>query len=423
MSRILPPHPNLEHLKKEAKALLKGQQRGDCRVCPTLRLLRRFSKSDDEAILSADLALHEAQYALAMDYGWKSWRELQKQVLSLQEDSNCESDARPGAFVLDGVPAGRANTLRFAQACQMSLEYCGGDCDYTTIMGDSGLAFILQADSKHTPWGKPVDQLDIGWWPLDMWGALLRLDFVGKVAGVELRALQCVTEYEYNADAAATYRQYFQTPVLESLQAGRPPIAVVVDVWVVTGYDDGDPPLLGQKSCSDIRQRKRMDKYPWRVIIPGQSIQPMNRAKADFAALEFAVALGRDELPADVPAQMSSGQKSFTLWTSLLRDPQRWGAHFYHANVVGHLRLNRQSAGAYLRTMAERHSQTVASHLLAAAAIYDDVITELNKADISKEVMASVNGRETLAKQVEQIAKLEVKAVKHLEITLKILKQ
>ncbi|MHC4983708.1 MAG: MSCRAMM family protein [Planctomycetota bacterium] len=76
MSRSLPSDPSLVQLKKQAKDLLKAHGRGDRKCCKTLRLLRRFADAGEQEILAADLALHEAQFALAMDYGFKSWAEL-----------------------------------------------------------------------------------------------------------------------------------------------------------------------------------------------------------------------------------------------------------------------------------------------------------------------------------------------------------
>ena len=57
MSRDLPPNPNLEHLKKQAKALLA-----------TLRQQ------------NADATLVDAQHALARDYGFPSWPKLKAHV-------------------------------------------------------------------------------------------------------------------------------------------------------------------------------------------------------------------------------------------------------------------------------------------------------------------------------------------------------
>lgn len=421
MTRILPPHPNLDHLKNEAKALLKSHKAGELAAYKTLRLLHRFRDSSDEQILAANLALHETQFALAMDYGFKNWEDLREHVLSLEPDANFEVEPLPGVFLLENPPAGRSNINRFAHAFQMLFSYCGQACDYTTVMGDSGLAFILQADTKHTAWGKPVDQLDIGWWPLDQWGAMMRVGFVGKAAGISLRFLP-FNDDEYRADAAESYRRRFHTAVIETLHSGRPPVAVWRDVYLVAGYDDGKPPLLGQCSCLPGHKIERLKGYPWRVVVPGQPIKPIDRLQADVEALNFAVAVVRDRLGRTAPPNKCSGQKSFALWTRLLRDSDHWGAHFYHANVVGHLHINRQSAGPYLRAMAERHKGAAASHLLAAANTYGNVLKALAEADTSKQIMSSPEGREKLAEMVDKIAALEVTAADEMEKALAVIK-
>ena len=80
MTPSLPPDPSLRFLKEQAKDLLKAHKAGDSAVCDVLRRLHRFAKGTDEAILAADIALKEVQFALAMSYGFKSWGELRKHV-------------------------------------------------------------------------------------------------------------------------------------------------------------------------------------------------------------------------------------------------------------------------------------------------------------------------------------------------------
>lgn len=72
MTRSLPERPSLENLKKQAKNLLKSHNSSDPGACTLLKRLHRFSRSTDQQILSSELSLAEAQYALAMDYGFPS---------------------------------------------------------------------------------------------------------------------------------------------------------------------------------------------------------------------------------------------------------------------------------------------------------------------------------------------------------------
>ena len=81
MTRSLPTAPNLEHLKKQAKDLQKSHRNGNPECCEVLKLLHQFSELSEEEIISSNLSLNEAQLALALDYGFKSWGDLKKYVL------------------------------------------------------------------------------------------------------------------------------------------------------------------------------------------------------------------------------------------------------------------------------------------------------------------------------------------------------
>ena len=76
MPRFLPDHPNVETLKKEAKALLKSHRNGDRSACQVLKGLHRFEALSDGQILESKVSLVEMQFALAVDYGCKSWEQL-----------------------------------------------------------------------------------------------------------------------------------------------------------------------------------------------------------------------------------------------------------------------------------------------------------------------------------------------------------
>jgi hypothetical protein len=80
MPRSLPPRPNLDQFRHQARDILNAHRRGDAAACPVLRLLPRFASASDSAILSAPLTLGNAQHALALDYGYASWRELKERV-------------------------------------------------------------------------------------------------------------------------------------------------------------------------------------------------------------------------------------------------------------------------------------------------------------------------------------------------------
>lgn len=80
MPQPLPPRPNLDHLRNEAKALLKSHRQGNRVVCETLRNIARLASLPDDSILTTSVSLQEAQHALANAYGFKGWKELRDEV-------------------------------------------------------------------------------------------------------------------------------------------------------------------------------------------------------------------------------------------------------------------------------------------------------------------------------------------------------
>lgn len=88
MVKFLPAGPSLEFLKKEAKKLFAAHKRGDKSVCATLKAHHRFKDVPDAEILGAKLTLQEAQHALALGYGFKSWKELAEYVKLKEAEMN-----------------------------------------------------------------------------------------------------------------------------------------------------------------------------------------------------------------------------------------------------------------------------------------------------------------------------------------------
>ena len=76
MATVLPPKPHLDHLKKQAKDLLKSFQSGDSQICASVQqYLPRFSR------LSPDgFTLHDAQHVIARQYGFDNWPALRQAV-------------------------------------------------------------------------------------------------------------------------------------------------------------------------------------------------------------------------------------------------------------------------------------------------------------------------------------------------------
>lgn len=156
MTNSLPARPSLENLKKQAKTLLKSHHSGDPNVCAILRRLNRFARLSDQQILSSELALAEAQYALAMDYGFPSWSALKDAVIGHENDArflhlqcgdtsaeNLRRSGVPGkvsvwydAFTGGAVPEGVSDEEWFALRASASLDR------FDTL--ESGISFFKE---------------------------------------------------------------------------------------------------------------------------------------------------------------------------------------------------------------------------------------------------------------------------------------
>jgi hypothetical protein len=76
-TKRLPPRPNLEHLKHQAKDLLNGCRSGDLSALQRIREFHpRFNGLTDSAIRAAAYTLNDAQLTIAREYGFASWARL-----------------------------------------------------------------------------------------------------------------------------------------------------------------------------------------------------------------------------------------------------------------------------------------------------------------------------------------------------------
>ena len=77
----LPERPNLEHLKKQAKELLRSFESGAPDALARFRAsLPAAAKQDDAALSAMALRLHDAQSCVAREHGFASWADLKAEV-------------------------------------------------------------------------------------------------------------------------------------------------------------------------------------------------------------------------------------------------------------------------------------------------------------------------------------------------------
>ena len=79
--RPIPEKPSLQHLKYQAKDVLKGHAAHDPAVAQRIREFHpRWAKASDAEIFATDLTLSDAQLTIARESGFSSWTKLKRRV-------------------------------------------------------------------------------------------------------------------------------------------------------------------------------------------------------------------------------------------------------------------------------------------------------------------------------------------------------
>ena len=137
--RSLPLRPSLEHLQKQAKALLKAVKEGDRGAASRFRASRpALDKASDADIATVKLSLRDAQVAIAHEYGFETWSDLKKRVSELSQSDRVEVEKTE-----DAIYTSESYTDRIRQEL--------GNCLTETTISQG---------AKHT--GKVRDRYDLG---------------------------------------------------------------------------------------------------------------------------------------------------------------------------------------------------------------------------------------------------------------------
>ena len=108
--RSLPLRPSLEHLQKQAKALLKAVIEGDRDAALKFRAARpALAQASDTEIAAAKLSLRDAQAAIAREYGFERWSDLRKRVAELSQRELAGLEAMQNAI---HTPEGYTDRIR-----------------------------------------------------------------------------------------------------------------------------------------------------------------------------------------------------------------------------------------------------------------------------------------------------------------------
>lgn len=100
--RQFPLRPNLDQLKRQAKDLLHAARSGDPQARARFRIVPAFARVSDEDLSRAAIALHDAQSAVAREYGFDSWNAMRERVEELTLEFGAAVD-----YFLEAATSGR----------------------------------------------------------------------------------------------------------------------------------------------------------------------------------------------------------------------------------------------------------------------------------------------------------------------------
>lgn len=150
--KSLPTNPNLEFLKKEAKALRALHKQGDLACCETIRLYdTRFSRKSDADIFAARFSINDAQRIIAREYGYTSWATVKEYIDSLKSPlyhgvSDTEAYKKLVAESYDKRAAVYDNHVWAREWCDQLVEFCPPEVGETILdlgCGSGNIAFQI----------------------------------------------------------------------------------------------------------------------------------------------------------------------------------------------------------------------------------------------------------------------------------------
>ena len=239
-TKRLPPHPDLDHLKHQAKDLLRSHAASSPSAYQRIREFHpRFRKATDAEIGAARFTLSDAQVAIAREYGFASWARLRSQLVDPdRSDLNLpkherieEADFRRAVDLLD---AGDVDGLRSHLRLHPDLVH-----RHVSFEGDNYftnptlLEFIAENPTRH---GRlPSNIVDIARVILDAGGdkdeagknaalALVSSSSVARECGVQIPLIEMLCQRGADPNAgrydALYYGEFAAMQALIRLGAG-----------------------------------------------------------------------------------------------------------------------------------------------------------------------------------------------------------
>ena len=292
MTKSLPPKPSVKFLKLEAKSILKAHKQADSSCCEILRHLHQFKDKSDKEILNAQTSLQEVQFALSMEYNFKSWDELKEYVSSAKGEVTQIGNLamKPFNTSLMGVIRGVADSYSLPISDAM-------------LYGLSGHAFLINVHEQLCPSSPYI-------WNMTKFASLL------ENIGIKQTNLGF-----YSAQSSQEKRKEVESSICKAIDAGMVCSMCNMDNQIISGYDeqgllaiqpwgtcvDCTPARLSYGSWREFNGEIHVNFYTYKKVVP------IDRKTAILNSLDYAIDLHK-KLSNLSPNAYGVGQDAYDNW-------------------------------------------------------------------------------------------------------------
>lgn len=303
--RRLTARPSLSQLKHQAKDLRIAAREGEPDALRVLRHLRRYRNADDASLSDIRIPLSDAQYALAVDYGFSSWPALKSHVDKLRSLTDSASCVRTidGATAIDGLQherwgGGTRRQISGLATLSLLCERFADEVDYDHLMGASGAAFRVQMSHGQLCASSPNANVgfDCMQGAIAAWGRTI--------------------EWWSTDEAHAVERPLALDAARQAIGRGHPALHDFLETSLIVGYA-GDQLLLRAYSA-DTDGYVPMERWPFRigVVRPGSDPERPDPRTVLARSLEQAIQLFETESVRGY----ACGRAAYAHWCELLAD-------------------------------------------------------------------------------------------------------
>jgi len=335
-----------------------------------LRKLRQFTSANNATILSKPLALHEAQYALAISYGFASWNALKRYVEKVTGRPLPVHREKDRTYVA-GLEAHNIGWKNYHEnsfiACITGvMTALGEDFSYPYLMGVSGAAFRVQMCYPN-------------WCPSAACAGVGYNCIPGAMAATGYRLTWIATQRDRKPLPEGITKAL--AAITSSIDRGLPVILSGDEAGLIVGYHAD-----GRRIVRPYNHEK--DGYAdgdWGcdVAVVEPHDVPMDRRTAATNSLRLAVTLAKTERFSNY----LSGFAAFEHWIEALLDDSRFAAltpENWFPTALGNgycypcLWSARLNAEKYLRESADLFDEPIHARLLELATLYQQIHQTLN---------------------------------------------